>query len=72
MLRPASPITRPIHGREVASEALLPLDLGARRPRAMLVMGSADPARFMAAHGTDLLRFFAQVFRLVLLSRLRG
>lgn len=72
VLRPSSPITQPIHGRAVASEALIPLDLGARRPRAMIVMGSADGTRFMPAHGTDLLRFFAQVFRLVLLSRLRG
>lgn len=72
LLRPASPITLPVHGRSVASEALLPLDLGARRPRALLVMGSADPHRFMPAHGTDLLRFFAQVFRLVLMARLRA
>lgn len=72
VLRPASPLTQAMHGRPVASEALLPIDLGARRPRAMLLMGSADKARFMPAHGTDLLRFLAQVFRLVLLSRLRG
>lgn len=72
VLRAASPITQPMHGRQIASEALLPIDLGARRPRAMLLMGSADQTRFMPAHGTDLLRFFAQVFRLVLLSRLRG
>ncbi|MCF3973771.1 DUF484 family protein [Paracoccus salsus] len=72
VLRPASPITHPIHGRAVASEALLPLDLGARHPRALLVMGSADAQRFMPAHGTDLLRFFGQVFRLVLLARLRA
>ena len=51
---------------------MLPIDLGARRPRAMLLMGSGDKTRFMPAHGTDLLRFFAQVFRLVMLSRLRG
>ena len=70
VLRPASPITQPIHRRLVASEALLPLDLGARRPRALLVMGSADKTRFQPAQGTDLLRFFAQVFRLVIMSRL--
>ncbi|MDM7459477.1 MAG: DUF484 family protein [Paracoccus sp. (in: a-proteobacteria)] len=72
VLRAASPITQPIHGRAVASEALIPLDMGARKPRAMIVMGSADPTRFSPAQGTDLLRFFAQVFRLVLLARLRG
>lgn len=72
VLRPASPITQPIHGRAIGSEALLPLDLGARHPRALLLMGSADAQRFMPAHGTDLLRFFGQVFRLVLLARLRA
>ncbi|MDM7459309.1 MAG: DUF484 family protein [Paracoccus sp. (in: a-proteobacteria)] len=72
VLRAASPITQPIHGRAVASEALIPLDMGARKPRAMIVMGSGDPTRFSPAQGTDLLRFFAQVFRLVLLARLRG
>lgn len=72
VLRPASPITQPIHGRSITSEALLPLDLGARHPRAMLVMGSADGNRFAPAHGTDLLRFFGQVFRLVLLAKLRS
>lgn len=70
ILRPAPPVTRPIHGRTVASEALLPLNLGATRPRAMLLLGSADAQRFQPTHGTDLLRFFAQVFRLVLLGRL--
>lgn len=70
VLRPASPITQPIHGQPVASEALLPLDLGARHPRALLLIGSVDQSRFMPAHGTDLLRFFGQAFRLILLSRL--
>ncbi|MFV0301797.1 MAG: DUF484 family protein [Paracoccus sp. (in: a-proteobacteria)] len=70
VLRPSSPITRPIHGRTVASEALLPLDLGARRPHGLLLMGSAEAGRFMPAHGTDLLRFFGQAFRLILLARL--
>ncbi|WP_245999225.1 DUF484 family protein [Paracoccus methylarcula] len=72
ILRPAESITKPAHAREVASEALLPLDLGAKRPKAMLLMGSADKSRFMPAHGTDLLRFFGQVFRLVLIMRLRA
>ena len=38
---------------------------------ALLVMGSLDPTRFSPAQGTDLLRFFAQVFRLVLIGWLR-
>lgn len=71
VLRPSEQVTQPIHARKTASEALLPFDLGEDLPRAMLVMGSADAARFMPAHGTDLLRFFGQVFRLVLLMRLR-
>ncbi|MBU2956945.1 DUF484 family protein [Paracoccus sp. 1_MG-2023] len=70
-LRRAAIVTEPVHGRRVASEALIPLDLGRDRPRALILMGSADPARFRPTHGTDLLRFFAQVFRLVLLDRLR-
>ncbi|WP_022705893.1 DUF484 family protein [Paracoccus zeaxanthinifaciens] len=71
-LRRAAIVTEPAHGRRVASEALIPLDLGQGRPPALILMGSADPSRFQPAHGTDLLRFFAQVFRLVLLDRLRA
>lgn len=71
VLRRASAETRAVHGNEVASEALLPLDLGPGRRPALLVMGSLDPTRFSPAHGTDLLRFFAQVFRLVLIGWLR-
>ena len=70
-LRRASGETRAVHGTEVASEALLPLDLGPGRRPALLVMGSLDPTRFSPAQGTDLLRFFAQVFRLVLIGWLR-
>lgn len=70
VLRAAMVVTRPLHGRTVASEALLPLDLGVGRPRAVLLMGSDDAGRFMPVHGTDLLRFFGQVFRLALLARL--
>mgnify|MGYP002651566030 CR=1 FL=1 len=71
VLRRASAETRAVHGTEVASEALLPLDLGPGRRPALLVMGSLDPTRFSPAHGTDLLRFFAQAFRLVLIGWLR-
>ncbi|MBF5079395.1 MAG: DUF484 family protein [Paracoccus sp. (in: a-proteobacteria)] len=70
VLRAALVVTRPLHGRTIASEALLPLDLGPARPRTVLLMGSSDPTRFMPAHGTDLLRFFGQVFRMALLARL--
>lgn len=72
ILRAAEPVTQPIHGRNVASEALLPLELGADLPRAMFLMGSADINRFTPAQGTDLLRFFGQVARLSLLRALGG
>lgn len=72
VLRRASAETRAVHGLDVRSEALLPLDLGPGRPPALLVMGSLDGGRFSPAHGTDLLRFFAQVFRLVLIGWLRA
>lgn len=71
VLRRASAETRGVHGMDVRSEALLPLDLGPGRRPALLVMGSLEAARFSPAHGTDLLRFFAQVFRLVLIGWLR-
>lgn len=72
VLRRASPETLAVHGAEVRSEALLPLDLGPGRRPALLVMGSRDMGRFSPAQGTDLLRFFAQVFRLILIGWLRG
>lgn len=71
VLRRASAESRPVHGTDVASEALLPMDLGPGQRPALLVMGSLDPLRFSPAHGTDLLRFFAQAFRLVLIGWLR-
>lgn len=71
VLRRASAETRDVHGTEVASEALLPLDLGPDARPALLVMGSLDPSRFSPAQATDLLRFFAQVLRLVLIGWLR-
>ena len=71
VLRRASPETRVVHGTEVRSEALLPLDLGPGRRPALLVMGAREAGRFSPAQGTDLLRFFAQAFRLVLIGWLR-
>ena len=71
VLRRASAETRGIHGTEVASEALLPLELGPGARPALLVMGSLDPSRFSPAQATDLLRFFTQVLRLVLIGWLR-
>lgn len=74
VLRRATRETMPIHGETrapIQSEALLPIDLGPGRLPAALVMGSADTGRFNPAQGTDLLRFFGQSFRLVLLSWLR-
>ena len=71
ILRKAAEATHPVHGFEVASEALIPLDLGPDHPPALLLMGSVEPGRFSPAHGTDLLRFFGQAFRLALLGWLR-
>lgn len=71
ILRRAAPVTAALHATPVASEALLPLDLGTGRYPAVLLMGSLEGARFTPAQGTDLLRFFAQVFRLVLMGWLR-
>ncbi|MFC3527863.1 DUF484 family protein [Paracoccus mangrovi] len=74
VLRRAQRETLPIHGltrAPIQSEALLPIDLGPGRLPAALVMGSADIGRFNPAQATDLLRFFGQSFRLVLLSWLR-
>ena len=66
-LRRASKVSAGLHGAPVASEALIPLDLGPTKLPALLLMGSDEPGRFSAAHGTDLLRFFGQAFRLILL-----
>jgi uncharacterized protein YigA (DUF484 family) len=46
----------------IGSEALMALDLGEGRRTAMLALGAADPMRFSADQGTDLLQFFASVF----------
>lgn len=71
ILRKLAEVSRPLHTTDIASEALIPLDLGPGHAPALLLMGSADPARFSPAHGTDLLRFFGQAFRLTLLGWLR-
>ena len=68
ILRRVANATAALHGGQAASEALIPLDLGPTRMPALLLMGSEEPGRFSAAHGTDLLRFFGQAFRLVLLG----
>ena len=67
ILRRVASATAALHGGSAASEALIPLDLGPNRMPALLLMGADEPGRFSAAHGTDLLRFFGQAFRLVLL-----
>ncbi|ARC37055.1 DUF484 domain-containing protein [Paracoccus yeei] len=74
VLRAAAAETLPYHEgarAPIRSEALLPIDLGPQRFPALLLMGSAEAGRFTPAQGTDLLRFFGQVFRLVLISWLR-
>lgn len=73
ILRSATALTQPLHpaGVAIRSEALLPIDLGPGRWPALLLMGSSDGDRFSPSHGTDLLRFFTQTFRLALLGWLR-
>ncbi|MFI0395668.1 DUF484 family protein [Paracoccus jiaweipingae] len=73
-LRPVSDVTRPLHedpSAPIRSEALIPLDLGQGSRPAMLLMGSAEAGRFTPAQGTDLLRFFGQVLRLVVMGWMR-
>lgn len=74
ILRPAAQITQSMHDHSLAtirSEALVPLDLGPEHGAALILMGSRDLQRFAPSQATDLLRFFAQVFRLALLRWLQ-
>ena len=74
-MRPATTITQELHDHslgQIRSEALIPLDLGPTHGTALILMGTKDAQRFAPGQGTDLLRFFAQVFRLVLLRWLKA
>lgn len=74
ILRAAAQPYLELHGNTrgpIRSEAILPLDLGDDRLPAALLLGSCERVRFAPSQGTDLLRFFSQVFRLVLLGWLR-
>lgn len=58
-----------IYGSDAAairSEAVIKLDLGQGKRPGMLVLGSADPARFHPDQASDLLHYFGQVFEAVL------
>ncbi|MEL6767303.1 MAG: DUF484 family protein [Pseudomonadota bacterium] len=60
LLREAPAEAEALFPREhIASEALLPLTLGAET--GLLALGSADPERFSPDQGTELLRFLAAV-----------
>ena len=64
-LRQTVPVSDLLYGDRagwIRSEALLKLDLGAGRQRAMLAMGAEDPHQFKPTHGSDLLAFFGGVF----------
>ena len=65
VLRQAMPESQEIHGEAagfIQSEALLRLDLGARRLPGMLALGAEDSHMFHPGQGADLLTFFGQVF----------
>lgn len=69
VLRPVTVLSAAVHGsriEDIRSEALMRLDLSEGRLPALLVFGSEDPHQFKAAHGTDLLAFFAGVFERVM------
>ena len=64
-LRPAGDEAERVFGEDeswIRSEALMPIDLGAGRLPALLVLGSEDAQQFRPSQGTDLLTFFAAVF----------
>ncbi|MEL6582560.1 MAG: DUF484 family protein [Pseudomonadota bacterium] len=68
-IEPRSVVLRPcdegaaLFGKpEISSEAILQLSLGEGRPAAALILGAYDAARFGPDQGTELLRFFADVF----------
>ena len=70
VLRQVLPATREIHGEKadyIRSEALLRLDLGPGRLPGMLALGAEDPHMFRPSQGSDLLRFFGQVFEQLML-----
>ena len=54
----------------VQSEACLRLDIAGGL--GLLVLGSADPAKFEPSHGSDLLVFFAGVIERLLMQRISG
>ncbi|MEL6598206.1 MAG: DUF484 family protein [Pseudomonadota bacterium] len=64
-LRPVDPAQDAIFGSatvELRSEALMTLNLGPKRRKALLAFGSRDGERFGPDQATDLLEFFAGVF----------
>lgn len=54
------------NGNSIQSEAILRLDLGSGSLPGLVAFGSADPKRFSADQGTELLFFFAQILERVL------
>lgn len=51
---------------DVESEAILRLDLGAKKLPGLVAFGSTDPKRFTSDQGTDLLSFFAHALERIL------
>ena len=68
-LRRATGLADDIYGAGevwVQSEAVLKLDLGEGKAKAMLALGSEDPQRFHPEQGTDLLTFLTGALELML------
>lgn len=68
-LRRASELRTTVFGNlsaDIASEAVLRLDIGVQSTRGLVVFGSSDPKRFASSQGTELLIFLAQTVERIL------
>ena len=68
-LRRASELRTTVFGTfstDIASEAVLRLDIGVQNTRGLVVFGSRDPKRFAPNQGTELLVFLAQAVERIL------
>ncbi|MBI78682.1 MAG: hypothetical protein CMM53_13080 [Rhodospirillaceae bacterium] len=52
--------------QKIRSEALLPIDLGPKKPNALIALGAKEPDEFKPSQRTDLLLFFSNVLQKVI------